>query len=80
MKKRITNKSFWVWAANLKFGASSDDKSNDGTRGQHIQNRFLSLSEGITACASHPLNSTIVAGTKVHISQNSWICFVLHND
>ncbi|XP_075498865.1 uncharacterized protein LOC142537197 [Primulina tabacum] len=41
-----------------------DDQSNDRTSGQHIQNRFLSLSEGITACASHPLNGILVAGTK----------------
>ncbi|KAE9462269.1 hypothetical protein C3L33_05819, partial [Rhododendron williamsianum] len=30
----------------------------------HKQNRFVPLSEGVTACATHPLNSTIVAGTK----------------
>ncbi|KAF7119461.1 hypothetical protein RHSIM_Rhsim13G0224700 [Rhododendron simsii] len=33
----------------------------------HKQNRFVPLSEGVTACATHPLNSTIVAGTKVAI-------------
>ncbi|XP_073063653.1 uncharacterized protein [Primulina eburnea] len=42
-----------------------DDKSNDRKSGQHIQNRFLCLSEGITACASHPLNGILVAGTKL---------------
>ncbi|KAJ4724189.1 Transducin/WD40 repeat-like superfamily protein [Melia azedarach] len=28
------------------------------------ENRFLPLSEGVTACVTHPLNNTIVAGTK----------------
>ncbi|XP_021894152.1 uncharacterized protein LOC110811857 isoform X2 [Carica papaya] len=28
------------------------------------QNRFIPLSKGVTACAAHPLNSTVVAGTK----------------
>ncbi|KAI4334538.1 hypothetical protein L6164_019219 [Bauhinia variegata] len=31
---------------------------------QTSQNRFLPLSEGVTACAAHPLNNTIVAGTQ----------------
>ncbi|XP_050371547.1 uncharacterized protein LOC126789434 [Argentina anserina] len=31
---------------------------------QAMQNRFIDLSEGVTACAVHPLNSTIIAGTK----------------
>ncbi|XP_058199403.1 uncharacterized protein LOC131314632 [Rhododendron vialii] len=42
----------------------------------HKQNRFVPLSEGVTACATHPLNSTIVAGTKrsslMLISQKYW--------
>lgn len=29
------------------------------------QNRFIPLSEGVTACAAHPLNGTIIAGTQV---------------
>ncbi|KAK2974784.1 hypothetical protein RJ640_026760 [Escallonia rubra] len=32
---------------------------------QRKQNWFVPLSEGVTACASHPLNGTIVAGTKM---------------
>ncbi|XAR60412.1 hypothetical protein NMG60_11033776 [Bertholletia excelsa] len=28
------------------------------------QNKFVPLSEGVTACSTHPLNGTIVAGTK----------------
>ncbi|OMO75027.1 hypothetical protein COLO4_26371 [Corchorus olitorius] len=31
---------------------------------QRKQNIFLPLSEGVTACATHPLNGTIIAGTK----------------
>ncbi|EOY32558.1 Transducin/WD40 repeat-like superfamily protein isoform 1 [Theobroma cacao] len=31
---------------------------------QRKQNIFVPLSEGVTTCASHPLNGTIVAGTK----------------
>ncbi|PRQ35200.1 putative transcription factor WD40-like family [Rosa chinensis] len=35
-----------------------------GVKDQDKQNRFISLSEGVTACAVHPLNSTIITGTK----------------
>ncbi|KAL8122201.1 uncharacterized protein LOC141659434 isoform X1 [Apium graveolens] len=31
---------------------------------QHRQNRFVPTSESVTACSIHPLNGTIVAGTK----------------
>lgn len=37
-----------------------DKKRVSGAR----QNRFIPLSQGITACAAHPLNGTIVVGTK----------------
>lgn len=32
---------------------------------QRKQNRFIPLSERVTACATHPLNGTIIAGTKL---------------
>ncbi|KAL8489794.1 hypothetical protein ACS0TY_025118 [Phlomoides rotata] len=32
---------------------------------QKQQNRYVSLSESVTACVAHPLNATIVAGTKL---------------
>ncbi|KAE8682961.1 Transducin/WD40 repeat-like superfamily protein, putative isoform 2 [Hibiscus syriacus] len=32
---------------------------------QTKKNIFVPLSEGVTACASHPLNGTIIAGTKL---------------
>ncbi|VFR02851.1 unnamed protein product [Cuscuta campestris] len=32
---------------------------------QQRQNQFISFSEGITACAVHPITGTIVAGTKL---------------
>ncbi|CAK9150315.1 unnamed protein product, partial [Ilex paraguariensis] len=35
-----------------------------GVNNQHKQNKFVPLSEGVTACTVHPLNGTIVAGTK----------------
>lgn len=41
---------------------ASEDKN--GLRGCR-QNRFVPLSEGVTSCAAHPLNGTIIAGTKV---------------
>ncbi|XP_042512843.1 uncharacterized protein LOC122087707 isoform X1 [Macadamia integrifolia] len=31
---------------------------------QNSRNKFVPLSEGVTACAAHPINSTIIAGTK----------------
>ncbi|KAK8498206.1 hypothetical protein V6N12_000476, partial [Hibiscus sabdariffa] len=34
---------------------------------QRKKNIFVPLSEGVTACASHPLNGTIIAGTKVSV-------------
>ncbi|GLT62346.1 hypothetical protein SLA2020_349910 [Shorea laevis] len=34
------------------------------TSHQRKQNRFVPLSEGVTACTTHPLNGAIIAGTK----------------
>ncbi|KAK4765685.1 hypothetical protein SAY86_026775 [Trapa natans] len=39
------------------------DENRNDQRGCR-QNSFLPLSEGITLCATHPLNGTIIAGTK----------------
>ncbi|GMY16357.1 hypothetical protein FCV25MIE_35045 [Fagus crenata] len=39
-------------------------ESFSGINHQKKQNRFVPLSEGVTACAAHPLNGTIIAGTK----------------
>ncbi|CAA3033001.1 Hypothetical predicted protein [Olea europaea subsp. europaea] len=39
--------------------------STEEPASQHKRNKLLSLSEGVTECAAHPLNGTIVAGTKV---------------
>ncbi|KAM0995568.1 hypothetical protein ACFX13_005738 [Malus domestica] len=42
-----------------------DDAQNlSGVKNQDKKNRFLPLSERVTACAVHPLNSTIIAGTR----------------
>ncbi|KAL5764987.1 hypothetical protein ACOSP7_017293 [Xanthoceras sorbifolium] len=40
----------------------NEDVSERNCHGK--QNRFVPLSEGVTACAAHPLNGTIIAGTK----------------
>ncbi|KAL3850090.1 hypothetical protein ACJIZ3_011972 [Penstemon smallii] len=57
---------------------NEDIQSTDEATCQHIQNRCLSVSEGVTACVAHPLNGTIVAGTKlsslVVISQTKMSC------
>lgn len=53
-----------------------DTQRDPGENSQHKQNRFVPLSEGVTACATHPLNGTIVAGTKqsslLVVSQKHW--------
>ncbi|EPS64815.1 hypothetical protein M569_09965, partial [Genlisea aurea] len=41
------------------------DCRNDEMLPSRNRNRFLPLSEGVTACASHPLNGTIAAGTRL---------------
>ncbi|KAF3965561.1 hypothetical protein CMV_010266 [Castanea mollissima] len=43
---------------------SENIESSSGIKHQKKQNRFVPLSEGVTACAAHPLNGTIIAGTK----------------
>ncbi|XP_057484530.1 uncharacterized protein LOC130770907 isoform X2 [Actinidia eriantha] len=43
---------------------NEDIQRDPGENNQHKQNRFVPLSEGVTVCAAHPLNGTIVAGTK----------------
>lgn len=44
---------------------SEDVERHSGINNRNKQNRFVPLSEGVTACATHPLNGTIIAGTKV---------------
>ncbi|XP_059668874.1 uncharacterized protein LOC132313959 [Cornus florida] len=55
-----------------------DMQSIPGEKSQHKQNRFIPLSESVTACATHPLNGTIIAGTKqsslLMISQRQESC------
>ncbi|OVA04812.1 hypothetical protein BVC80_8655g11 [Macleaya cordata] len=38
-------------------------------KNRNIQNRFIPLSEGVSVCAAHPLNGTIIAGTKLEHSE-----------
>ena len=47
------------------FCCRENIESSSGINHQKKQNRFVPLSEGVTACAAHPLNGTIIAGTKV---------------
>ncbi|KAG9450678.1 hypothetical protein H6P81_010643 [Aristolochia fimbriata] len=51
----------------------------ESTTNQMTQNTFIPLSGSVTACAAHPLNGTIVAGTKqtslLVISQRRQFCF-----
>ncbi|BBH04367.1 Transducin/WD40 repeat-like superfamily protein [Prunus dulcis] len=55
-----------------------DIQSLSGVKKQDKKNRFVPLSEGVTACAVHPLNSTIIAGTRhsslLMISQSHKSC------
>ncbi|GAV84481.1 hypothetical protein CFOL_v3_27925 [Cephalotus follicularis] len=43
---------------------TEDAQDSCGVDNPKKQNRFVPLSEGVTACATHPLDGTIVAGTK----------------
>lgn len=49
----------------MSFSSSEDTKSLSERNKHKKQNRFIPLSEGVTACVAHPLNGTIIAGTKV---------------
>ncbi|KAL1807869.1 hypothetical protein ACET3Z_024859 [Daucus carota] len=56
-----------------------DNKDNvEEANIQHRQNKFVPTSESVTACSIHPLNGTIVAGTKqssiMMISQRRQSC------
>ncbi|GER41118.1 transducin/WD40 repeat-like superfamily protein [Striga asiatica] len=44
---------------------NEDIKNMEESDCQQEKNRFLPLSESVTACVAHPLNGTIVAGTKL---------------
>ncbi|KAL5537966.1 hypothetical protein UlMin_042325 [Ulmus minor] len=48
--------------SHVDFKDNADSLS--GENNQNKQNIFVPSSEGITACAAHPLNGTIIAGTK----------------
>lgn len=58
---------FLKTVANLDLTRSEDIQKPDDTTNRHTQNRLLKVREAVTACAAHPLNGTIVAGTKVCI-------------
>ncbi|KAL5566592.1 hypothetical protein UlMin_029756 [Ulmus minor] len=62
--------------SHVDFKDNADSLS--GENNQNKQNIFVPSSEGITACAAHPLNGTIIAGTKnsslLMISQRHQSC------
>ncbi|XP_057988818.1 uncharacterized protein LOC110641957 isoform X4 [Hevea brasiliensis] len=43
---------------------SEDVERHSSVGNQDKQNKFVPLSEAVTACATHPINGTIIAGTK----------------
>ncbi|KDP20191.1 hypothetical protein JCGZ_07911 [Jatropha curcas] len=43
---------------------SEDVEKHSGTNNKNKQNKFVPLSEAVTACAAHPMNGAIIAGTK----------------
>ncbi|XP_043813575.1 uncharacterized protein LOC110616774 isoform X3 [Manihot esculenta] len=43
---------------------SEEDVERHSGLGNQKQNKFVPLSEAVTACATHPINGTIIAGTK----------------
>lgn len=79
----------------LFCSSSKNEQKSYVVNSQNKENRFLSLSEPVTACAVHPLNGTIMAGTKVcglevlflwlYFERDSLTCFItfinclLHN-
>ncbi|OAY63271.1 hypothetical protein ACMD2_04283 [Ananas comosus] len=46
-----------------------DEEQESNSRGRRgtIQNKFVPASQNVVACAAHPLNGTIIAGTKVRL-------------
>lgn len=72
-------KYFLFRTHSLSFCISSEDERGmSGPNNQTKRNRFLPLTEGVTACAVHPLNGTIVAGTKVCGWEGSIVLFLLY--
>ncbi|XP_031476676.1 uncharacterized protein LOC116248166 isoform X2 [Nymphaea colorata] len=55
-----------------------DDNTESGAQSCHVHNTFVSLSGLVTACAAHPLNATILAGTMesslIMVSQKLGSC------
>eukprot|EP00257_Ricinus_communis_P013630 XP_015571111.1 uncharacterized protein LOC8274405 isoform X1 [Ricinus communis] len=43
---------------------SMDIERHSSANNQEKQNKFVPLSEAVTACAAHPINGAIIAGTK----------------
>nr|CAD1831470.1 unnamed protein product [Ananas comosus var. bracteatus] len=52
-------------ACHVDFDEEQESNSK-GHRGT-IQNKFVPASQNVVACAAHPLNGTLIAGTKVRL-------------
>lgn len=44
---------------------SEDSQRKEKREKLNHSNKFVSVSESVTGCAAHPLNSMIIAGTQV---------------
>jgi len=53
----------WELFSFFFFKPCSEDKET-------ARNKFRTVSEGVLVCAAHPLNGTIIAGTKVSSHAN----------
>lgn len=40
-----------------------------------VQNKFVPVSQNVLACAAHPCNGTIIAGTKVRFDDKIFFFF-----
>ncbi|XP_073263472.1 uncharacterized protein [Populus alba] len=49
----------------VDYSPIEDAERTSRVNRRNKQNRFIPLSEGVTACATHPLNGTIIAGTQL---------------
>ena len=65
MDKNTQKKNVLIFLIACILLSSEDIESLSERTKLKKENRFVPLSEGVTACVTHPLNNTIVAGTKV---------------
>lgn len=61
---------FYLNTPFLLLSCSEEQESNSRGRRGTIQNKFVPASQNVVACAAHPLNGTIIAGTKVRLHKS----------